>query len=40
MAAAITPRTKEVFIANPNNPTGTLLSQEELDRFMENIRAA
>ncbi len=23
--AAITPRTKEIFIANPNNPTGTLL---------------
>jgi histidinol-phosphate aminotransferase len=37
MAAAITPRTKEVFIANPNNPTGTLLSQEELDRFMDKV---
>ncbi len=37
MAAAITPRTKEVFIANPNNPTGTLLSQEEIDRFMAKV---
>jgi histidinol-phosphate aminotransferase len=37
MAAAITPRTKEVFIANPNNPTGTLLSQAEIDRFMEKV---
>jgi histidinol-phosphate aminotransferase len=37
MAAAITPKTKEVFIANPNNPTGTLLSQEEIDRFMEKV---
>ena len=37
MAAAITPRTREVFIANPNNPTGTLLSQDEIDRFMEKV---
>jgi len=37
MAAAITPRTREVFIANPNNPTGTLASQEEIDRFMERV---
>jgi len=31
---AITPRTRVVFIANPNNPTGTLVRQEALDRFM------
>lgn len=37
MAAAITPRTREVFIANPNNPTGTLLNQEQIDRFMEKV---
>jgi histidinol-phosphate aminotransferase len=37
MAAAITPRTKEIFIANPNNPTGTLCHQEEIDRFMERV---
>jgi histidinol-phosphate aminotransferase len=37
MAAAITPRTREVFITNPNNPTGTLASQEEIDRFMERV---
>ncbi len=37
MAAAVTPRTKEVFIANPNNPPGTLVGQEEIDRFMEKV---
>lgn len=37
MAAAIDEDTKEVFIANPNNPTGTLLGQEEIDRFMERV---
>lgn len=37
MAAAITPRTKEVFIANPNNPTGTLVTQEQIDRFMAKV---
>ncbi len=37
MAAAITPETRLLFIANPNNPTGTLVGQEEIDRFMEKI---
>ena len=37
MAAAITPATREVFIANPNNPTGTLVSQNEIDRFMDKV---
>jgi histidinol-phosphate aminotransferase len=35
--AAITPKTRLIFIANPNNPTGTLASQDELDRFMERV---
>jgi histidinol-phosphate aminotransferase len=34
---AITPETRLVFIANPNNPTGTLVRQEEIDRFMERV---
>jgi histidinol-phosphate aminotransferase len=37
MAAAITPRTKEIFIANPNNPTGTLVTQNEINRFMDKV---
>ena len=37
MADAITPQTKKVFIANPNNPTGTLVEQEAIDRFMEKV---
>ena len=37
MAAAITPRTKAIFVANPNNPTGTLVSQAAIDRFVERV---
>lgn len=37
MLAAVTPRTKEIFIANPNNPTGTMVGQAEIDRFMERV---
>lgn len=37
MAEAIRPDTKEIFIANPNNPTGTLVEQEAIDRFMDQV---
>jgi histidinol-phosphate aminotransferase len=37
IAAAITERTRVVCIANPNNPTGTLVRQEALDRFMARV---
>lgn len=37
MLAAITPRTRQLFIANPNNPTGTLVGQEAIDRFMDRV---
>ncbi|RAP31240.1 histidinol-phosphate transaminase [Candidatus Marinamargulisbacteria bacterium SCGC AG-343-D04] len=30
-------KTKLIFIANPNNPTGTLLSHEDLDRFLKRV---
>ena len=36
----VTPRTKVVFIANPNNPTGTLIQRAELDDFMARIPPA
>ena len=34
MLQAVTEKTRLVFIANPNNPTGTLLSQASLERFI------
>lgn len=37
MADAITPNTRLVFVANPNNPTGTMVGQEALDRFMDRL---
>lgn len=39
MLNAITPNTRVVFVANPNNPTGTLASKEELRRFVDAIPA-
>ena len=37
MADAINEDTRLVFIANPNNPTGTMVDQEALDRFMDRL---
>ena len=39
MLRAITPHTKLVFIANPNNPTGTMVDGAALDRFMRRVPA-
>jgi histidinol-phosphate aminotransferase len=39
MLAAITPNTRVVFVANPNNPTGTTASREELARFVNAVPA-
>lgn len=36
---AITPATKIVYIANPNNPTGTILSKEEIHSLMRRVPA-
>jgi histidinol-phosphate aminotransferase len=37
MLLAVTEKTRLVFIANPNNPTGTLLSQASLARFLDAL---
>ncbi|MDG1439114.1 MAG: histidinol-phosphate transaminase [Emcibacteraceae bacterium] len=35
--AAVTEKTKIIFIANPNNPTGTYISSDDIDRLWQNI---
>ena len=37
MLRAITPETRIVFIANPTNPIGTMVGQQEIDAFMEAV---
>jgi histidinol-phosphate aminotransferase len=37
MAAAITDRTRLVFVCNPNNPTGTAARRADLDRFLDAV---
>ncbi|OUR74377.1 histidinol-phosphate transaminase [Methylophaga sp. 41_12_T18] len=37
MLALITDKTKLIFIANPNNPTGTYLSADELTDFLTKV---
>ena len=37
MAAAITPSTRVVFIANPNNPTGTWIERDALEAFLDRV---
>lgn len=37
MLTAVTENTKIVFICNPNNPTGTIVSDIELNQFMAKI---
>ena len=37
MLAAITPRTKIVYVCHPNNPTGTTNTRDELDAYFERV---
>lgn len=37
MATAITPDTRVVFIANPNNPTGTFARGDEVREFLDSV---
>src|ERR1700712_405579 len=38
MLKAVTPATKMLFLANPNNPTGTYLGGDELERLHRGLR--
>ncbi|MET9530148.1 MULTISPECIES: histidinol-phosphate transaminase [unclassified Streptomyces] len=37
MAAAITERTRMIFVCNPNNPTGTVVRRAQLERFLDRV---
>lgn len=37
MARAVTPRTKVIFINNPNNPTGTVIKRGAFEAFLKDI---
>lgn len=37
MRANVTPNTRMIFIANPNNPTGTLVPQQKLKQFIQSL---
>ena len=34
---AITPKTKVIFICNPNNPTGAAISKDDMLQFLREI---
>lgn len=38
MLAAVGPRTRLMFLANPNNPTGSILPQSEVNRLRAGLR--
>lgn len=37
MLAAVTDKTKIIWICNPNNPTGTIVTHEELEQFLRQV---
>jgi histidinol-phosphate aminotransferase len=37
MADAVTPRTRVIFVCNPNNPTGTVVHAAELEEFLARV---
>lgn len=37
MLAAITDRTRLIFVCNPNNPTGTVVRRAELESFLDRV---
>lgn len=39
LAAAITDRTRIIYLANPNNPTGTIFTKQQFDAFYKHVPA-
>jgi len=39
MLAKVGPKTKIVWICNPNNPTGTIVTHDEVERFLSSVPA-
>ena len=37
MSKAIGPKTRLIFISNPNNPTGTTVTRDEVDHFLRDV---
>jgi len=37
LAKAVTPRTRVIYVSNPNNPTGTMFTADEFDAFLERV---
>ena len=37
MAAAVTEKTKIIYVCNPNNPTGTIVTHKELEDFLAEL---
>jgi histidinol-phosphate aminotransferase len=37
MLAAITPRTRVIFVCTPNNPTGGIVTQQQITKFLEQV---
>jgi len=37
LAAAINPHTKIIYLANPNNPTGTIFTRQQFDEFYRHV---
>lgn len=37
LANRITPKTRLIFIANPNNPTGTMVGRAAMERFLDRV---
>ena len=36
---AVTPRTRQIYVTSPNNPTGTIVTAGEIERFMDRLPA-